>query len=270
MNRARRNEGGWALLGLILALTILSIMMAAAVPDVQTQVRREKEEEMIYRGMQMAEAIARYYNRGRLGYLQINVPPPYGYLTDLKKLRDGVMLGVNELKFVRPSALIDPMSGQEWEPVRIRDPRLLKAFEAYAAANQVPIPPSYYLLAAPPANIGLGQTPTEVAAPQPAEGRPPAIGRPDAGQRRRDRDEEDEDEGDEGIEDPIMNLPQLDKNNLPIIGVAPRVKGRSIKSLWGLNDYEDWVFIYIPPVNVLQAPPVPQEIGPGQRPRVSQ
>jgi hypothetical protein len=245
-------------------------MMAAAVPDVQLQVKREKEQEMIYRGMQMAEAISRYYNRGRLGYLQINLPPPYGYLTDLKKLRDGVMLGVNEIKFVRPSAMIDPMSGQEWEPVRIRDPRLLKALEAYAAANQVPIPPSYYLLAAPPSKIDLDQPSAPATIPRPAEGRPPAVSNQDAERQKPGQEDEDEDESDNGAEDPIMNLPQLDKDNLPIIGVAPRIKGRSIKSLWGLNNYEEWVFIYIPPVSALQVPTVPQEIGPGQRPRVSQ
>src|SRR5215216_3362325 len=79
------NEQGWALLGLILALAIMGIVMASAVaPNVITSVRREKEAEMIYRGEQMAKAIARYYNGGRLGGIQLFVPPPYGYLTELK------------------------------------------------------------------------------------------------------------------------------------------------------------------------------------------
>jgi hypothetical protein len=162
--------------------------------------------------------------------------------------------------------MIDPMTGQEWEPIRIRDPRLLKALEAYAAANQVPIPPSYYLLAAPPSKIDLGQPAAPATTPQPAEGRP------DAGQKKPGREDSDEDEGegDSSAGDPLMSLPQLDKDNLPIIGVAPRAKGRSIKSLWGLNNYEEWVFIHIPPPSAPQLPAVPQEIGPKQQPRVSQ
>ena len=47
---------------------------------------------------QVAEAIARYYNNGRLGPVttMLRTPPPYGYLTDLKKLREGILIGVNE------------------------------------------------------------------------------------------------------------------------------------------------------------------------------
>src|SRR5262249_29885813 len=138
---------------------------------------------LIYRGEQMAEGIARYYNRGQLGQLQLLVPPPYGYLTELKKLRDGVTFGVKEMKFVRPSAYIDPTSGIEWEPVRARDPRIMKFLQAYAADTQTMIPQSYLLLAGPPQKLHLaqkpsstdssaqqGQTPAEGTAQQPAAG----------------------------------------------------------------------------------------------------
>jgi hypothetical protein len=29
--------------------------------------------------------------------------------------------------------------------------------------------------------------------------------------------------------------------------VAPKIKGKAIKPLYGLENYEDWVFLYIPP-----------------------
>src|SRR5215208_3443948 len=114
----RSGEEGWALLGLLLALTIMGIVMASSItPIVSVQVQREKEEEMLYRGEQMARGIARYYNNGNLNGIQLLVPPPYGFLTELKKLRDGFTIGVREVKFIRPSAIIDPMTGVEWEPV---------------------------------------------------------------------------------------------------------------------------------------------------------
>ena len=132
----RSHEHGWALLGLLLALGVMSIFLASAiVPNVQKEVQRDKEMEMLYRGQQMAEGIARYYGRGRLAPLNILVPPaPLPYLTDLTKLRDGVSIGVREIKFVRPSALIDPMTSREWEPVRARDPRIMKFLQAWACS----------------------------------------------------------------------------------------------------------------------------------------
>ena len=92
MRRAGSDEQGWALLGLLLALGVMSIVLVSAiVPNIQAQVQREKEVEMMYRGEQMALGIARYYNRGRIGPIRIDTGPPnpLPYLTDLKKLRDG-------------------------------------------------------------------------------------------------------------------------------------------------------------------------------------
>src|SRR6476660_5740713 len=93
-------EQGWALLGLLLALGVMSIVLTSAViPNVQMQVQRDKEAEMLYRGDQMAKGIARYYSRGPLGPLRIQslLTSPYGQLTELTKLRDGVTLGVREI-----------------------------------------------------------------------------------------------------------------------------------------------------------------------------
>src|SRR5947207_2830878 len=100
---SREGEQGWALLGLLLALGVMSIFLASSVvPNVQKEVQRDKEQEMLYRGQQMAEGIARYYGRGRLAPINILMPPtPLPYLTELAKLRDGVSIGVRELKFVR-------------------------------------------------------------------------------------------------------------------------------------------------------------------------
>jgi len=137
----RSGEQGWALLGLMLALGVMSIVLASSiVPNVQMQVQRDKEIEMMYRGEQVSEGIARYYNGGALRAIQLFQRPPYGYLTELAKLRDGVTIGVNERKFVRASAMIDPMTNSEWEPVRARDPRVMKFLQAWAAQTLIAIP----------------------------------------------------------------------------------------------------------------------------------
>jgi len=265
MTRAPEREGGWALLGLLLALGVMSIVMASAiVPNVRIQVQRDKEVEMLYRGDQMAKGIARYYNAGVLAGIQLVVPPPYGYLTDLKKLRDGVRLNVRELKFVRSSAMIDPMGSVEWEPVRARDPRIMKVLQAFAAETQIPIPLQYLLIAAPPQKLEKAK-PTDPfaipdASPDPegvptpgAQGpgtKPPKPKKNPGAGGDPDQDQDPDDLDDDSVpNDPLKHLFESSEpgsNSTPIVGVAPRVKGKALRTLYGLDRYEDWVFIFVP------------------------
>ena len=65
--RERRGEAGYTLVVLAVAVTILGILMAAALPNWSRAIQREKEEELIARGLQYAEAIRVFRQRfGRL------------------------------------------------------------------------------------------------------------------------------------------------------------------------------------------------------------
>jgi type II secretory pathway pseudopilin PulG len=65
--RARRGEAGYNLVVLVVALTVLSILVAAALPLWSQAIRRDKEEELISRGLQYAEGIRVFQHRfGRL------------------------------------------------------------------------------------------------------------------------------------------------------------------------------------------------------------
>jgi type II secretory pathway pseudopilin PulG len=48
---------------LIVALTVLNIMVAAMMPLMSTEIQREKEEELVFRGFQYAEAIRVFHKR---------------------------------------------------------------------------------------------------------------------------------------------------------------------------------------------------------------
>jgi type II secretory pathway pseudopilin PulG len=286
-------DQGWALLGLILALTIMGIMMVGIVPNIQLEVRRDKEEEMMFRGQEMAEGIARYYNLGRPGPIGLSVPPPYGYLTDLKKLSEGVTLGTTELRFVRGSAMMDPMVNKEWMPVRARDPRLMPMLQAYAAATLTTIPPQYLALAAAPvkthflngqttgqnpsgnnqtgAAFGNSQIGATDSGSQVTTGGNSTLGqnRPatpragtQPGQQKTDADDDDDDDDDE-TNDPLSHLLKNDPKNLPIVGVAPNMKGPCVHPIYGMTRYEQLVFIYLPPANTNFA--VPGQVVPGQQ-----
>lgn len=266
LKSAPGGEGGWALLGLLLALGVLSIVMSSAiVPNVKVAVQRDKEAEMIYRGERMARGIARYYivfdrETSRLPGFQLSVPPPYGYLTELKKLRDGVKLNVKEYKFVRSSEMIDPMSSQEWEPVRARDPRIMKYLQAFAAETQTVIPTQYLDMAGPPQAFAKAK-PTDPPAsgeqPKPPEGTPRQPGS--------DPDPDPDDDDDAERDDPLKDLFESagpGSSNVPIVAVAPRVKGKALRPLYGLERYEDWIFMYVPDMS--QQGPI-RPINPGSR-----
>ncbi|HEY3568673.1 MAG TPA: hypothetical protein VGP73_12130 [Thermoanaerobaculia bacterium] len=56
-SQGRTGEAGYNMVMLIVALTVLNIMVAAMMPLMSTEIQREKEEELIFRGFQYAEAI---------------------------------------------------------------------------------------------------------------------------------------------------------------------------------------------------------------------
>ncbi|MEK6408770.1 MAG: hypothetical protein AABN34_17745 [Acidobacteriota bacterium] len=260
--RASSNEQGWALLGLLLALGVMSIVLVSSVvPNVQMQVQRDKEAEMIYRGTQMAEGIARYYGRGTLQPLQVQLllTTPYGPLTELAKLREGVTLGVKEIKFVRPSAMIDPMFSSDWEPIRARDPRVMRFLQAWlAATGTVKISQDYFLIAGPPLQRSAFeksepstpiQSPGAAAPGQPTPPNPANPGNPQVKPPDQKPDDDDDDDDDEATNDPLARFFESSgpgHNSVPIVGVASKKKGTATTAYFGLDKYEDWIFIYIP------------------------
>ncbi|HEY5068154.1 MAG TPA: hypothetical protein VII37_00150, partial [Candidatus Acidoferrum sp.] len=56
-------EGGYILLVLLLFVTLLAIAAAAVAPSIAFQVRRDREEEMIHRGVQYSRAVRHYYKK---------------------------------------------------------------------------------------------------------------------------------------------------------------------------------------------------------------
>jgi type II secretory pathway pseudopilin PulG len=63
----KREKSGYVLIILMMAVFILALGLTVAVPVLETELRREKEEELIFRGRQYAEAVRLYQakNPGR-------------------------------------------------------------------------------------------------------------------------------------------------------------------------------------------------------------
>lgn len=58
-----RAEAGYAMAALLVAMSVMAIILTAAMPTWSQMIRREKEEELIFRGNQYARAINQYQRK---------------------------------------------------------------------------------------------------------------------------------------------------------------------------------------------------------------
>ena len=71
VRRRLRRQSGYTLVVCAVTVTVLSIAVATALPLWSAQIRREREEELIFRGLQYAEAIRVFqkrFGRSRRGW----------------------------------------------------------------------------------------------------------------------------------------------------------------------------------------------------------
>lgn len=113
MNEKRLHASGLTLVELIIAIAILSILTAAAIPMVRVTVKREKERELRRDLWEMRDAIDRYKELADRGAFQVKVGSN-GYPPDLETLVKGVDVGGKKIRFLRRIP-VDPMTGHtEW------------------------------------------------------------------------------------------------------------------------------------------------------------
>jgi general secretion pathway protein G len=108
-----RTQRGVTLLELIIAITIILILMGAAVPVVRLSVKREKETVLRRELWEMRSAIDRYKDAADRNSFQVKVGSD-GYPPDLDKLVKGEDVQGKKLRFLRRIP-VDPMTGNtEW------------------------------------------------------------------------------------------------------------------------------------------------------------
>lgn len=127
------NERGYALVALMGIMLFSLILTTAAAPRIVFETQREKEEEMLWRGQQVAAALTRY-STARGGQ----------YPTRLDELTSGIIIGTQKTRLLRPSALCDPMTPcaaekeSNWRLVYPGDPLVKELLEAYLATQMKP------------------------------------------------------------------------------------------------------------------------------------
>lgn len=108
---ANYSQRGYALVSLLLVMSLLALFALGAAQSIRQQAQREREKEAIFRGEQVGDAIRAYYRyRGAQG---VNSLP-----NSMDDLLQGIPRGTKKLQILRSEAAHDPLSSSgEWKLV---------------------------------------------------------------------------------------------------------------------------------------------------------
>jgi type II secretory pathway pseudopilin PulG len=104
----RRAEAGYSLVALMASVAVMMIMMAAAVPSWRYLMKNDAEEELLFRGGEIADAIARYQRRNGNA-----LPASLEVLVKGKFLRrpyKDPMTKHGRWRFIRPGEAVGPVA----------------------------------------------------------------------------------------------------------------------------------------------------------------
>lgn len=103
----RKDEAGYLLIGVLFLVALVLVALAVAAPRVVEDLRRDREQELVHRGMQYARAVRLYYRKfGR-------------YPASLEQLEK-----TNEIRFLR-KRYADPITGKaEWRMIRFGESKV--------------------------------------------------------------------------------------------------------------------------------------------------
>jgi len=258
---ARRSERGYILLMLMLFVALLAIAAGALAPSIAFRARRDREEEMIHRGVQYSRALRRFVKK--TGH----------YPTRLEELEN-----TNNIRFLR-KRYKDPITGKDFKLLHVGEVQLTSAPGIGGAGARGGNPAAAAggaaaLLGAAGASGMLGGAAAQAAPVAPAS---PAASTgtdassdsgPNAGpsnnQSKPDSSQASGGNGSNQLSSTVFG-------GGPIVGVASVSKAQSIREFNHKNHYNQWQFIYDPtmdrgglittpaqPALQVSAPPVQQ------------
>lgn len=129
--RVSAGQRGYALVALLVLMTIILIMVMSAAPSVRQQSRRELEREAIASGEEVAEAIR--------AYIHMKGTPP----TSMDELLEGVAPPgvIRKRQILRASAARDPLSRDgEWRLIKANDPEFATFIRAVTVYSEGRLP----------------------------------------------------------------------------------------------------------------------------------
>jgi type II secretory pathway pseudopilin PulG len=244
----RNPESGYTLLIVLLIVATILLITAAAAPNIYIEGRRERDEEMIWRGQQYVRAIGLYYKK-------------YGHYP---QTIDDLVKSNNQIRFLR-QAYPDPMNREDgsWRLIYVGPGGVLINSVMYTNIAQVGLPMGTNAALggiAPAAgegssgaagqgaeaagqNSGVGAEGVPGTAASAGEQNIPGAAAPTAGAPGSTPLEA-------SPEDQSQPAP-LNMNDVvggSLVGVGSKIKRPSIKVFNGGTTYYQWEFIWKPPL----------------------
>jgi len=233
------NERGYALVAMMGVVMFALILTTVAAPPIKLEAQREREEEMLWRGHQVAKALEGYFRaRGR-------------FPNDLEELVKGVDLGVKKIRFLRPAAACDPMTpcdreeGTNWKLINPGDPLIRELLDAYVSAQQrgtIPLPP-------PPAI--LVQIAQMGGSTRSSSGEPTGAGAGAGAATGQDQDDDaqqnPQSRNNSGFSVGSFNS-SFNSDQSPIVGVVSKKSDAMFRSYYGVEQYDRALFFAGVPV----------------------
>jgi type II secretory pathway pseudopilin PulG len=239
----RRGEQGYVLLTLMLFVALLAIASLAWIQKVDFEIKRNREEELIHRGVQYSRAIRRYVKKfGR-------------YPARIEDLES-----TNNVHYLR-KRYKDPITGKDFKFLRQNDVQI--SFNPGAASGMPPTNPGSPIQGGAPEALNTSNIASQ-GGPGPSSnpgGQGPSSN-PGGPQDQPQSEANDNSDADQTAQnrpgpgnapqnpDGRGNQPGLANGQsfggLPIIGVASTSKDKSIREFNKKSHYNQWQFIYDP------------------------
>jgi type II secretory pathway pseudopilin PulG len=123
MARVVGSTAGFTYIAALMMVVVMGIMLGAVGQSMKSVMQREREKELIFRGLQIRDALERWTKKGTMN------------LQELKQLQE---YGPNKEPLLRrnPFALIDPVTGKEWKI--LKDPNF-GIYGVASTSNDVPL-----------------------------------------------------------------------------------------------------------------------------------
>jgi type II secretory pathway pseudopilin PulG len=205
--KSNSGQSGYVLLVVMLAMTFILIAMSIAAPRIAQQIKRQKEEELVFRGKEYAMAVKRFAHKSG-----------GQYPATIEQLEN-----TNHIRFLR-QRYKDPMTGDsDWRLVHYGEAQVTIPAPNPGGLNNSTQPSSLNSSS----SSGPANTPANPNSPPPTTG-------PNTTQQN---------SGTGSLVTSNIGNGQTAGGG-PIIGVASVNKGQAIKEFNDKDHYNDWLFVY--------------------------
>jgi len=206
----RRSEGGYTLVALLAMMTVVALFAMAAAPSVQQQALRDREQEAIYRGEQVAEAIKQYY---RYRSATMRTAGDQALPTSMDQLLQGIPIpgGSKNRQILRLSAARDPLTIEgEWRFILPRSESLIDFQQSimFYSGDVVPMPRDAQMAQLQQFAVPRIVSTTNLGA----------------------------------VTSPTGNTSIGDDATGPFVGVASRSRRESVLTYYGIERHDQWIF----------------------------